>query len=267
MPLNKLLAFISIILFVTSCVKPSTQYPGLTPEEIVAEQVIQKKLATDQKNSISYNKVNSQSRLQVVAPKILKAGGGLCQQIGKQNNGCVYDFQIEKSDQINAYADGKKIVITEGMMKFTKNNDELALVLGHEFAHNMMGHIAARQQNVGVGTMFGTLLDSLAVSQGINTNGIFSNLGTYAGTLKYSQEFEKEADYVGLYITKLAGFNITNSPEFWRRMSIKDQKSIYTASTHPTNPERYIGLGKAIREINLKKSNGSRLVPNIKPAK
>jgi Zn-dependent protease with chaperone function len=40
---------------------------------------------------------------------------------------------------INAWTDGKKITITTGLLKLMKNNDELAMVLGHE-----MGHFIAR---------------------------------------------------------------------------------------------------------------------------
>lgn len=268
MSLKNFLLYISLAFIVTACVKPTTQYPGLTEKEIAVERKIQENIANNKNGNVvkasAANSASYTTRLTNLAPKISKAGSILCQNMGM--NGCNYNYAIEKSNNVNAYADGKNIVISEGMMGFA-NDDQVALVLAHEFAHNMMGHIDAKKQNIGVGSVIGTLLDSLAQTQGVNTGGQFSSLGSQAGSIRYSKEFEKEADYVGLYITDIAGFNISNSPAFWRKMSKLDKRSIYATTTHPTNPERYIGLEKTIKEINSKKSKGEKLIPNIEVKK
>ena len=92
-----------------------------------------------------------------VAQKIMPAGARLCNQLGNGSNGCVYEFKLDESDVINAYADGKRIIVTQGMIDFAKTNDNLAIVLGHEYAHNLMGHIKAKKQNIGIGNIFGSL--------------------------------------------------------------------------------------------------------------
>ena len=40
-----------------------------------------------------------------------------------------------------AFADGTKVFLTRGMMRFAQSDEELALVVAHETAHNIMGHI------------------------------------------------------------------------------------------------------------------------------
>ena len=45
---------------------------------------------------------------------------------------CAYPISVSTDDSLNAWADGKQIVLTKGMMRFTENDDELALVIGHD---------------------------------------------------------------------------------------------------------------------------------------
>ena len=60
---------------------------------------------------------------------------------------CDYPVLLDPDDAVNAFADGEKLHITRGMMRFIRDDNELALVLAHELAHNTMGHIDAKQQN------------------------------------------------------------------------------------------------------------------------
>ena len=41
----------------------------------------------------------------------------------------------------NAYNDGSRIVIYRGLINHAESYDEIALVLGHEIAHGMLGHL------------------------------------------------------------------------------------------------------------------------------
>jgi len=150
------------------------------------------------------------------------------------------------------------------MMNFAETDEELAVVLGHEYAHNLMKHSAAKYKNASIGNILGTIIDGVAASQGINTGGLGQNLGTNIAVASYSIGFEKEADYVGLYVTKLAGFEIKDAPNFWRKMSIRNPEAIYNATTHPSNPERFISLEKTVKEIEGKLAEGKKLFPELK---
>jgi hypothetical protein len=170
---------------------------------------------------------------------------------------CDYPVYVTPSDDVNAFADGKAVYLTAGMLRFVENDQELALVIGHELAHNAMGHITAKKTNYALGSVF----DILAAAYGINTQGAFGNVGAQA----YSQGFESEADYVGLYAVARAGIPIEGSANFWRRFgaatgSIKTQ---YGAS-HPGTAERFVGIENAVVEIKAKQAAGEWLVPNRK---
>ncbi len=167
----------------------------------------------------------------------------------------------------DASADGETINVSEGMMRFATLDEELALVVSHELAHNTMKHIDAKKQNAMAGAMGGLLFDVLFAALGVNTGGEFSELGRKMGVRAYSVEFEKEADYVGTYAMALAGFDIEEAPDFWRKMATISPKSITFSGTHPTSPERFILIGNTVEEIRKKARIGLPLRPEIKPRK
>lgn len=178
---------------------------------------------------------------------------------------CDYGVILDRSDIVNAFADGNSIFITKGMMRFAANDIELATVVAHEIAHNAMGHIDAKKTNLMAGAGVGLIFDVLAAVAGVNTQGGFSKIGAQTGAGAYSQDFEAEADYVGLYIMAQAGMDVAGTANFWRRMAVAYPGSIKTnhAASHPPTPYRYVGLENAAKEINAKLAAGQPLVPEM----
>lgn len=171
---------------------------------------------------------------------------------------CDYGVHLQESDTVNAFADGDNIYFTQGMMRFAQSDKELGLVVGHEIAHNIMEHSSAKMTNYVVGTIF----DVVAAAYGIDTQNAFGKMSANA----YSQDFEAEADYVGMYLIAKAGYEIEGSADFWRRMASIHPGSISTnhTSSHPATPERFVSIEKSIDEINLKVTNNEPLEFNVK---
>jgi membrane-associated protease RseP (regulator of RpoE activity) len=171
---------------------------------------------------------------------------------------CDYKVLLSNDDIIIAFADGRNVIITRGLMRFTRDDTQLALVVSHELAHNVMKHIDAKKKNY----LLGTILDIAAAVYGVDTRGMFGQIGAQA----YSKEFEAEADYVGLYMMALAGLDIEEAPKFWRRMATIHPGNIETnhAATHPATPYRFLALEKTVKEINRKISEGLPLMPDMK---
>lgn len=169
---------------------------------------------------------------------------------------CDYPLIVINQDDVNAYADGNNIVIFQGMMDFAKTDEELAMVVAHELAHNNMRHIEAKKTNFFLGFLADILVIGLTgVDVGIRN----------AAAGAYSKDFESEADYVGMYIMARAGMGLDNAPDFWRRMGSRNPKSIednYLAS-HPSTPERFVALGETIKEIQQKQASAQDLMPNV----
>jgi predicted Zn-dependent protease len=178
---------------------------------------------------------------------------------------CDYPVLLDNQDIVNAFADGDRIYITQGMLRFLDSSGELATVVAHELAHNMMGHRTAKQTNMVAGAGVGLVFDILAAVAGVNTGGDFMRIGAEAGAGAFSQDFEAEADYVGVYLMARGGYEISLAPNLWRRMAIIHPASIQTnhSSTHPSTPERFIALESAVKEIRAKLAAGLPLVPEV----
>ncbi len=260
-----------------ACAKPTTISPDATRAEVAAEQRAQEDFF-HQKNTQTdgpppvYNDGDVIARLEAVNKRVAPAAVELCKELKLYPNpmSCAYDIHKisgrSKSgkETLNAYAGGKVVKITPAMVRFTKDNNELAYIIAHEFAHNMMRHVASKKQNVAAGLLIGVLADAVAASQGVQMGGnSFSNIGAQAGVMAYSPAFEQEADYIALYMLARAGYDYEDVPQLWRRMSLNDKKSIYFGATHPSNAERFVIMKKAIDEINLKKTSGMPLYPEF----
>jgi hypothetical protein len=140
---------------------------------------------------------------------------------------CDFPTELVDSDKVNAYADGERIRITKGMMWFAEDNTDLAMVMAHELAHNIMGHV-----------------------------------GTFSGLFQDKKSREADADYVGLYIMARAGFQIEKAPGFWRRMAAAFPSMIESTSSHPLMPERFVAIRNTTKEIRLREANGLPLIPH-----
>lgn len=172
---------------------------------------------------------------------------------------CSYLALLVHGDDVNAFADGNNIFFNTGMMRFASTDFELSVVVGHEIAHNVMGHVDKKMTNYALGSV----VDVFAAVYGVNTQGLFGSMAAGA----YSKGFESEADYVGLYILEHAGYDIKPASDFWRKMAIAHPGNIKSnhGASHPATPERFLALENTVQEIETKKLNGLDVSPNQKP--
>lgn len=171
---------------------------------------------------------------------------------------CYFPTIATMGDEVNAYADGEHIVVSKGMLRFAENDLEISTVIAHELAHNIMRHMDAKKSNY----WLGTLADIAAAAAGVNTQGTFGKMGATA----YSQEFESEADYVGVYIQALAKQPIEHVAGFWRRMAAEHPGGIKEnhGASHPSTPERFVAIERTVEEIRTKQRAGFPLIPDRK---
>ena len=166
---------------------------------------------------------------------------------------CNHRIILRQDNSLNAFADGKNIYITQGMLRFIEEDKELQMVIAHELAHNIEGHIEKKTNNY----LLGTIVDLAAAGAGVNTRGTFGSLGAQM----YSQDFEREADYVGMYILANSGIEREGVANFWRRMSVENPRSISYASTHPSSSERWVNIEAVNKEIDKKIRESEPLLP------
>ena len=183
---------------------------------------------------------------------------------------CNYPIIFTQDKIVNAYADGKSIIMTQGMVDYARDDNEIAMVIAHELAHNDRGHLDAMKKNTLIMGSIGFVLDLMTIYYSGGTAGgdaqnteMWSKIGRNA----YSVEFEKDADYGGVYYAYRAGYDISQVKSFWERIGSENPKQIAISSTHPATSERYLQIDKTVKEINKKKNDGLALVPNEKEIK
>jgi len=173
-----------------------------------------------------------------------------------------YNFQWEyilvDNDKIkNAWCmPGGKIAVYTGILEVTKNKHGLAAVMGHEIAHAVAKHSverASRALVLNVGTAVVDIFSGGAISNTSRTTGVdvAGMLRTFGIDNPFGRKQETEADYLGLIFSSLAGYDIRESVEIWKRMkeSHKGQEPPEWMSTHPSSSRRIESLKKWIPEI------------------
>jgi Peptidase family M48 len=169
---------------------------------------------------------------------------------------CKYPILLVRSKLVNAFADGTKIVVTTGMLDFTASDAELAVVIGHEIAHNALAHTDdIRLRNV---------LDAVLTAH----TGQRADLAATATGFSFPEEFETQADYMGLYIAARAGYDINGAGQFWGRLA-RYHPTVNAPAfgiTHPSYPERFDSFRSTLREIGKKQERGEALLPDRMPA-
>lgn len=59
----------------------------------------------------------------------------------KDAYGCGGKLTLANDSTSNAWADGRNVLVTTGMTAMSKSDDEIAFVIAHEMAHNILGHV------------------------------------------------------------------------------------------------------------------------------
>jgi predicted Zn-dependent protease len=261
------LAGIALLATLSACAGAQYNAPILTPQEIAQEQQEQEAYVRNRQRNGSRAITASElhSRLVRVGSRVQRGGLEVCLSLRGEGANCTYEIVAIQGNELNAAADGKRILITPAMVAFAASDDALGFILSHEYAHNVLEHVQSTQQNAGIGGLLGTVADAILAQQGVNTGSQFAKAGQQMAVMRYSRAFEAEADYVGLYIAARAGLDITQAPGFWREMAGEHPNSIYVSTTHPTTAERYVAMRKTIAEIQQKQAAGQPLLPNPLP--
>ncbi|WP_198306139.1 M48 family metallopeptidase [Arcobacter vandammei] len=169
-----------------------------------------------------------------------------------------WEFNLVEDSQANAFClPGGKVVVYTGILKFAKNDDQLATVISHEIAHALARHGAERmsqgmiQQGVG---MVGNVVLGATAPQYQNAFNQAYGLGTNLGVmLPYGRMQESEADEIGIHLMYKAGYNINEAVNFWKNMSEGKSGGSDFFSTHPSSSTRISDIQKVINKIQSKK--------------
>ena len=145
------------------------------------------------------------------------------------------------------------IYVFSGLMK-DMDDDELAIVLGHELAHATYEH-SRRQARAGMAS--GLAGQAAQIGAGLLENDMMRTAAQQATALgvttfgnSFSRDYEDQADRVGLRYVYEAGYDYRKAPALWNRFAEKyedpDKVTNFFFGNHSLSAERAKALQKEI---------------------
>jgi len=166
-----------------------------------------------------------------------------------QLRGYAWEFHTVQDNAKNAWCmPGGKVVVYTGILPVTRDENGLAVVLGHEIAHALANHGNERMSQELLINMGGAALSTAIKQQPAQARDLFFKafgVGSQVGLLlPYSRLHESEADRLGLIFMALAGYDPHGAVDFWNRMMQQKQGGAVPdlLSTHPSDQTRINNL-------------------------
>jgi membrane-associated protease RseP (regulator of RpoE activity) len=146
-------------------------------------------------------------------------------------NVCRSRVELAPGNAVNANANGLVAQISGRLVAWVESDDELALVIAHEMAHNLLDHPKRLGEK--------SALSGLATSLGLSG--------------KAQRQMELDADRMGIIMAASAGYNYKIAPDFWARLNSNSPLASFLATSHPTTPTRRENAQTVVGELDAKR--------------
>ncbi len=211
----------------------------------------------------SFNKLKQQKKNQIVTKgpmyeRVQRVGARL-QEVANLEN-AEWEFVLFKDTSANAFClPGGKVGVHTGLFKITKENEAwLATVVAHEVAHATLHHGAQNLSRAQVQQTLGTAGNAVMSASSIDSRAQLAVSLGYAllsgyNNSQYSQQYEFDADSIGLKYMAQAGYDPEEALKFWQAFAKHKQakgKNIPRFfRTHPADQARIENLRRLMPRV------------------
>ena len=166
-----------------------------------------------------------------------------------------YYFKVVNARDINAFAlPGGPMYVNRGMIQAARTEGEMAGVMAHEISHVALRHGTAQASKAqkysilgGIAGIAGTILGGPGVGQ-------LAQAPFAVYLLKFSREYETEADILGSQIMARAGYDPRDLANMFQTIERQGGGGGGFLSDHPSPKDRYARIS---REAELLRVNNS----------
>lgn len=172
-----------------------------------------------------------------------------------QHPGFQYYFRVINARDINAFAlPGGPMYVNRGMIEAARREGEMAGVMAHEGAHVALRHGTAQATK---GQKYGTLAGILGIAgqviggpAGAAAQVASQGVGVYF--LKFSREYETEADILGAQIMARAGYDPRDLAAMFQTIERQGGGSSGGfLSSHPSPKNRYARINQEAQYLRV----------------
>ncbi|HET9215965.1 MAG TPA: M48 family metallopeptidase [Terriglobia bacterium] len=168
-----------------------------------------------------------------------------------------YDFSVVNAKDINAFAlPGGPMFVNRGMIESARSEGEMAGVMAHEISHVALRHgtaQATKTQAPGVqlGALGGAILGAVIGGNAGDILAQGTQLGLGAYLLKYSREYETQADILGAQILARAGYDPMDLARMFQTIEQQGgSQGPEWLSSHPNPGNRYERISQEAQKLN-----------------
>jgi hypothetical protein len=167
-----------------------------------------------------------------------------------------YTFDVVNQKEINAFAlPGGPMFLNRGMIEAAKAEGEVAGVMAHELSHVALRHGTA-QATKGQKFQIGSVLGQIAGAIVGGTAGSIISQGTQFGLgaafLKYSREYESQADILGAQILARAGYDPREMANMFKTIESEGgSRGPEWLSSHPNPGNRYEAINREAQSLRV----------------
>jgi Zn-dependent protease with chaperone function len=168
-----------------------------------------------------------------------------------------YYFKVVNARDINAFAlPGGPMYVNRGMIEAAHSEGEMAGVMAHELSHVALRHGTAQATK---GQKYGTLAAIAGIAgtifggQGV---GQLAQAPFAVYMLKFSREYETEADVLGAQIMARAGYDPRDLANMFRTIEQQGGGGGGFLSDHPSPSDRYARINREAQYLRVEGGQG-----------
>ena len=167
-----------------------------------------------------------------------------------------YSFKVVNVREINAFAlPGGPMFVNRGMIESANSEGEIAGVMAHELSHVVLRHgtaQASKATKYEIGEVAGAMLGSIVGGTWGNVIAQGTRFGLGTAFLRFSREFEHDADIEGSHIMARAGYDPVEMANMFK--TIEKQSGSggpEWLSDHPNPGNRYEYINAEARMVRV----------------
>jgi predicted Zn-dependent protease len=172
-----------------------------------------------------------------------------------------YSFDVVNLREINAFAlPGGPMFLHRGMIEAANSEGEIAGVMAHELSHVVLRHgtaQATKGQKFQLGALAGQVLGAVIGGRtgAVVSQGSQLGLGTYF--LKYSRDYEREADLLGAQLMARAGYDPREMAHMFETIEKQGSSGPEFLSDHPNPGNRVQAINREADMLRVAPGNRS----------